>query len=78
MKDEKLSEKKILGWKSYEFTILLTQMAGWVNWRAAFLVASIPTFIVGFIMLKVIKEVKVEPPQGLVQREVALKILVPF
>lgn len=44
--------------------ILLTQVAGWSNWRMAFLVASIPTLIVGFIMLKTIKEVKVEPSPG--------------
>lgn len=38
----------------------VTQVASATNWRMAFLIASIPTFIMGLIIAKVVREVRVD------------------
>jgi len=44
--------------------IFTTQVAAAGDWRLAFLVASIPTFVLGLLMMKFIREVKVERLAG--------------
>jgi predicted MFS family arabinose efflux permease len=41
--------------------IFTTQIAIATNWRMAFLLASIPTFVLALFMLKFVREVRVEP-----------------
>lgn len=41
--------------------ILTTQIAAAHDWRMAFLIASIPTFILGLLMMKFVREVRFEP-----------------
>lgn len=41
--------------------LLTTQIAAAHDWRMSFLVASIPTFIIGLLMIKFIREVRFEP-----------------
>jgi len=41
--------------------IMTTQIAAANDWRMAFLLASIPTFIIGLLMMKFVREVRCEP-----------------
>jgi len=41
--------------------IMTTQIAAANDWRMAFLIASIPTFILGLLMMKFVREVRFEP-----------------